>query len=289
MNRPTDLETNAYEDFEQSLGDSCHSMVDTHRLAGLLQPYIDGTIADNDREWVDTMAASDSGVAELLLEQTEVRSALQELAPVRAPQALHARVLLELDAIDHEQAVTPAEPRQPRWRQRLRALFRGAAIMVPAGATAVALFFVVRTGFAPPANEAPVSSALSADIGSGQLPIQLGNGSADQPGLEPVALSANQPSNSAKVVYSINGKLVIDSQQRARTPTPTGTRIKYREREFFVEATAGGSVIRFRKNGVDHALSYDPSRSPRGDLHDGLLLEVGHMLASDASASSAPR
>jgi len=289
MNRPTDLETSSYEDLEQSLGDSCHSMIDTHRLAGLLQPYIDGTIADNDREWVDTMAASDSGVAELLVEQTEVRSALQALAPTRAPQALHARVLLELDAIDHEQAVATPEPRQSPWRQRLRALVRGAAIMVPAGATAVALFFVVRTGFAPPVSDVPVNSALSADIGSGQLPIQLGNGSADQPGLEPVALSANQPSNSAKVVYSINGQLVIDAQQRAHTPAPTGTRIQYRGREFYVEATAGGSVIRFRKNGVDHALSYDPGHSPRGDLHDGLLLEVGHMLISDTSASPAHR
>ena len=68
-----------------------------------------------------------------------MRQALQKLPRPAAPQALQARVLLELDAIDREQAAAPALPvlAAPRW-SRLRAFFRGAAVMVPAGATALA-------------------------------------------------------------------------------------------------------------------------------------------------------
>ncbi len=275
---------NPFEDLEQSLDSDCHSVVDTHRLAGLLQPYIDGTISEEDRAWVDKQAANDSGVYELLSEQTEVRSALQAALPVRAPQALHARVLLELDAIDREQAQTPVKP--AKWRRRLRALFRGAAVMIPAGATAVALFFVVRTSVVPPEQPVPDTSALAADIGTGALPIQLGNSAAGQPGLQPVALSSGQ-TNSAKVVYSINGRLVIDHQQRARTPKPAGTQLHYRGMAFFVDQTHDGPLVRFRLHGVDHTLSFQQSGRQQGDLHPSVLLEVGHMLARSPSATPA--
>ncbi len=278
---------NPFQDLEQSLGDDCHSPVDTHRLAGLLQPYIDGTISAEDRTWVDQQAAQDSGVYELLNEQTEVRSALQAMDPVAAPQALRARVLLELDAFDREQAQVTAEPQTSPWRRRLRALVRGAGLMVPAGATAVALFFVVRTSFAPVPEPTEPNSALSTEIGSGALPIQLGSPATNQPGLQPVALSSAR-SNSAKVVYSINGQLVIDQQQRAHTPKPLGTQVRYRGVTFFVGNSPQGPVVRFRHQGVDHELSFAPQKRP-GDLPQSLLLEVGHMLATPEGASSAMR
>lgn len=92
---------------------------------------------------------------------------------------MQARVLLELDAIDREQAAAPALPvlAAPRW-SRLRAFFRGAAVMVPAGATALALFLLVRTGTG---GEAPVAatSPAPAEFNLDRAPLLLGSAAAD--------------------------------------------------------------------------------------------------------------
>ena len=104
-------------------------------LIGLIQPYVDDVLPPDERARVDAVLAEDPVLREMVEEQCSVRQALQKLPRPAAPQALQARVLLELDAIDREQAAAPALPviAAPRW-PRLRSFFRGAAVMVPAGA-----------------------------------------------------------------------------------------------------------------------------------------------------------
>jgi anti-sigma factor RsiW len=149
-------------------------------VAGLLQPYVDGELPNEEQERVAAHLDSCRGCRAAVTEQSWVRATLRALPREPAPRAVHAKVLLALDAIDREaiqarqaeQAAacraTPQPSLASRVWGRLSALGRGGLIMVPAGAAAIGLFFMVRDASLPAAPEA-AKPALG--IGSGMNPV----------------------------------------------------------------------------------------------------------------------
>lgn len=121
--------------------------------AGLLQPYVDGELDLDEQERVAAHLESCGPCRSAVGEQVWVRRTLAELERDRAPQALRAKVMLSLDAVDAEREKEHAPPPKPSmwaWmRERARAMGRGGLIMVPAGALAVALFVVAKQGATP--------------------------------------------------------------------------------------------------------------------------------------------
>ncbi|MBL4689335.1 MAG: zf-HC2 domain-containing protein, partial [Nannocystaceae bacterium] len=128
-------------------------------VAGLLQPYVDGELQSEEQEGVAEHLHACSACRTAVSEQAWVRTMLQAIDRERAPQAMRARILQGLDTIDQEAAAALASEAPPGFASqlwtRLRELGRGGLIMVPAGAAAVALFFVARQGeVATDTNEA---------------------------------------------------------------------------------------------------------------------------------------
>ena len=77
-----------------------------------IQPFIDGELAEPERAEVEALLARDPALRQLVEEQLRIRQVLRDLPRATAPQALRARVLLDLDAIDRESAPRPAAPRK---------------------------------------------------------------------------------------------------------------------------------------------------------------------------------
>lgn len=132
-------------------------------VAGLLQPYVDGELQSEEQEGVADHLHACSGCRTAVSEQAWVRTTLQTIERERAPQAMRARILQGLDTIDQEAAASLASEAPPGlasqlWT-RLRELGRGGLIMVPAGAAAVALFFVARQGEVTTETSEAMSSA----------------------------------------------------------------------------------------------------------------------------------
>lgn len=142
-------------------------------FAGLLQPYVDGELQSEEQLTVAGHLERCQGCRVAVSEQAWVRTTLQTIERERAPQAVRARILQGLDAIDAEIARTAqAADRSSGWRHRLwdrlRDLGRGGLIMVPAGAVAVGLFFVARHG-APPTQDLD-ALAHAPNIGGALMP-----------------------------------------------------------------------------------------------------------------------
>ncbi len=140
-------------------------------VAGLLQPFVDGELSEEECDRVAGHLESCKGCRAAVSEQSWVRATLRALPREPAPQAVRAKILLALDEVDREAAATvvPPTPAPPGWwtrvRSRLSDLGRGSMIMVPAAAAAVGLFFVVKDASVPTAEPGttPVgmASALS--------------------------------------------------------------------------------------------------------------------------------
>lgn len=140
-------------------------------VAGLLQPFVDGELSDEECDRVASHLEGCKGCRAAVSEQSWVRATLRALPREPAPQAVRAKLLLALDEIDREAATAAVlqTPAPPGWWSRLRSrlsdLGRGSMIMVPAAAAAVGLFFVVKDASVPTPETAAapvgVASALS--------------------------------------------------------------------------------------------------------------------------------
>lgn len=251
-------------------------------LIALIQPFLDDELAPAERARVEAQLAADPVLREMVDEQLTVRQVLRDMPHEPAPQALQARVLLELDAVDRELAAAapPAQPaREPAWR-RLRSFFRGAAVMVPAGATALALFLVTRTGTERHVAEAsPTAAASPGALLGGDGPLILGSAPAARPGVRLVgaALPDDQRQPSHVVVErQVGPRRVLDRHEPAGGPPPSQGR-DYRGRHYWLGQVAGRPAVAFESDGVRHTLTRDDVGFA-DDREYMFLLALGHAL-----------
>lgn len=261
-------------------------------LIALIQPYVDDVLPPDERARVDAVLAEDPVLREMVDEQCSVRHALQALPRDAAPQALQARVLLELDAIDREQAATPA----PRW-SFLRAFLRGGAVMVPAGATALALFLVARIGDAPQAEPGASQAGPAAvqaqeaaqtlaaadlaplDFRPGRA-LRLGDAPGPSPGVRLVGASIGSPARTADmpelVELRVGSRRVLDRREPAGGPPP-GPAHDHRGQRFWLGRVDDQPAVSFEADGLRHTLTrLGPGFADAQEYM--FLLSLGHAL-----------
>ncbi len=122
-------------------------------LHSYLQLYVDHELAPEDEERVAAMLEQSADARAIVREQQEVKALIAGLPRPSAPTHLRSNVLAALDEVDAgtydfgeslAEDRSPAEPRPRAAGGRFAAFVRGAMIMAPAAAAAVALFFVAR-------------------------------------------------------------------------------------------------------------------------------------------------
>lgn len=240
-----------------------------------LQPYIDGELADAERVEVEALLARDPDLRALAEEQLRIRQVLRDMPRETAPQALRARVLLELDAIDRAAAPRP-EP-APRL-SRLRAFLRGGAIMLPASAAAFGLFLVARS--------LPGPAAAPPDLAPRDLAVRIVDVPEDS-SLRPVSLPAAD-----QIVYEVGPRRVIDQRDRAAAGAlPERVQLYRGARYHLAHGPDGRPQVVFDIGGVRHTLSEDPDDddadiSPARSLE--ALLELGHLVRTSAGRPRTP-
>lgn len=241
----------------------------THDLH-TLQPFIDGELTDAEHAEVEAQLARDPALRELAEEQLKIRQVLRDLPKATAPQALRARVLLELDAIDREHAPAPAAPPPPRFA-RLRAFLRGAAVMVPAGAAALALFVVTRSlerPSAPPAAAPRDLAVRIVDVPDAEGPIR------------PVSLATP---TADEVVYEVGPRRFIDRRGRAGAGELPGAVQVYRGASYHLGRAADGRLtVAFDVGGVRHTLREEVALAAPPEQRVRSLLELGHFVRTGA-------
>lgn len=234
-----------------------------------LQPYIDGELTDAERAEVEAQLAADPDLRAMADEQLQIRQVLRDLPRQTAPQALRARVLLALDDIDRESRPAPAPVPAARFA-RLRAFFRGAAVMLPAGAAALALFFVARS-VEPPAAPAPAADApqgLAVQI----VDVPEASGSP----IRPVSLNTG---GSDEVVYQVGRQQIVDRRARAGAGALPGREQVYRGARYHLAADPDGRLlVIFEVDGVRHTLR---AAAP-AERNLQTLLELGHHVRNGA-------
>ncbi|MCH9685451.1 MAG: zf-HC2 domain-containing protein [Deltaproteobacteria bacterium] len=286
-------------------------------VAALLQPYVDGEVTSPEQEQVGAHLESCAGCRAAVSEQAWVRATLQAVERDVAPQALRAKVLLGLDGIDREHAAEAAAAAPPglgsRIWSRVRDLGRGGLIMVPAGAVAVALFFMAREGVVTPEGADP-SASPGYGLGSAILPgaeASLPHGDEDVMravgDLEPqVGFAVQMPTSTstkdvqlvaatldrggasrqtpaARLRYQLgDGLHLIDRQLPAGSFSPTGTSRTISGRAYHMHRDeAGRPVISFESSGVAHVLLLEGASVPPGERgeYDLLLKFAAHFAA----------
>ncbi|MEM9458747.1 MAG: zf-HC2 domain-containing protein [Myxococcota bacterium] len=272
-------------------------------VAGLLQPYMDSELNEPEPEQVAAHLEDfeDRDAAEP--EQAWVRATLQAMEREVAPQALRAKILLGLDQIDRERAAEATASAPPGlgtkiW-SRLRELGRGGLIMVPAGAVAVALFFMAKEGVVTPEGQQSPTASPSPGYGLGSaiLPgaeaslhgdedvmraladlepqvgfaVQVAQGRDATPGLQLVGASVDRSESdarppAARLRYQLpSGKHVVDQQLPARVFSPRGKSFEHSGRSYHLHHDeAGQPVLSFQLGGVAHMLVLEgaPARPP---------------------------
>ncbi|MBK9754184.1 MAG: hypothetical protein IPO88_11880 [Nannocystis sp.] len=269
-------------------------------LIALIQPFVDDELGPAERARVEAVLAEDPVLRDMVDEQRTVRQVLRDMSREPAPQALQARVLLELDAVDREHAaeaeLRPAGELRPGLAARLRSFLRGAAVMVPAGATALALFLVTRTGTERHVLEASPTVATAASTVATAAPLIVG---AEAPGERPAAgvrlvgaaLPGDNPelgeARSVIVKRRVGARLVLDRHQPARGPArgPAGAEQpgpsrahEYRGRSYWLGQVQGRPAVAFESDGVRHTLSSGDEQTLRDAREYMLLLSLGHAL-----------
>jgi anti-sigma factor RsiW len=242
-------------------------------LIALIQPYVDDELDAAGRARVEAVLAEDPALREVALEQRAVRQLLRDVPHEPAPQALRARVLLELDAVDRERA--SAAPAPSRLGSRLRALLRGGAVMVPAGATALALFLALRTG-----SEAPVPSDSPAVAAAPRLDGVFADGPGAAPGVRLVGARAAAPSAAplpAMRELQVGPRRVLDRQDLAGGLAPGDAR-EYRGARYWLGRIDGRPAVGFESDGLRHTLTAADDRGLADDREFVFLLELGHRL-----------
>jgi hypothetical protein len=115
---------------------------DHAELVGLLQPFVDGELSDDERVLVAAQIARNPEYQAVVRDQQEVRAALRGLERERVPAGLRERVLAELDGVDDERRAAQQRGWFAPIAGRITAFGRGALLMVPAAAAAFVLFVV---------------------------------------------------------------------------------------------------------------------------------------------------
>ena len=287
--------------------------------AGLLQPYVDGELSETEAEQVASHLQACSPCRSAVHEQTWVRTMLQTIQREEAPQALRARIALDLDAVDRETQAETLPNVTARWWDRLRDLARGGLIMVPAGALAVGLFFLARQGLLPgdePANLAPVVDAGLASAPSSDqsevwktlaalepqvgFELQVADRGAETPrNVQLVSARLETQPEAARLDYQMldrghpTGWRVVDIQTPAANAELTGTRQVFRGQTYYLDRTPDGApLLQFQVEGVAHVLSLEGSGRLPGSAVPGLrgedadfavLLAVGDVLRRRAN------
>lgn len=256
-------------------------------LIALIQPFLDDELAPAERARVEAKLAADPVLRAMVDEQSTVRQVLRDMSKEPAPQALHARVLLELDAVDRERAAEAAvAPPRSRLRDRLGILFRGAAIMVPAGATALALFLVVRTGLEGQVNEpsaAPIAAATPTTslAANPNTPLLLGAAPSTAPGVRLVGADLpageREPGGPVIVERRVGDRVLLDRHEPAGGKAP-GTPSEYHGRSYWLGRVQGRPAVGFESDGVRHTLTRGDDHGLRDDREYMLLLSLGHAL-----------
>jgi anti-sigma factor RsiW len=243
-------------------------------LLALIQPYVADELEPAERARVDARLADDPVLRDMVAEQCAIRQDLRDMSPEAAPQALRARVLLELDAVDRERASErPAPTPTTRPWQRLRALLRGAAVMVPAGATAAALFLAVQAGTAN--NDPPAMTATN----TVDAPIVVGRDSGTvHPAVRLVGASVDEgPMQPAIRTLAVGERRVLDRQDPAGGLVPGNAR-DFRGQRFWLGHLGDRPAVAFEAGGVRHTLTASDGPRLRDDLEFLFLLEVGDQL-----------
>ena len=298
-------------------------------VAALLQPYVDGELADEEQRQVADHLENCEACRAATSEQMWVRATLRSLEREPAPSGLRAGVLAALDAADLEdeaEAGTTSEadnapiPIESGRKRRVRDLFRGGMVMVPAAAVAAGLFFVARGGLEPVQTLPPAGlsaamgqarttpSAPAADTvvdktaGLTQLddirpqldfPLQV---APSQQRVELVGArldNAGKPGLGARLRYRVAGdQHVIDRQRPIGGPAPSGAKVVFRGQPYTVSHDTGAPTLHFELGGVAHQLSLEGATASSGgidvDSPDfAVLLDMAHHLARDAGARPA--
>jgi hypothetical protein len=170
------------------------SDLDHAEAIALLQPFVDGELADAERDLVARQIADNPTYQAFVREQQQVRATLRTLARETAPPELRARILAELDSPAMSAMLAMGATERQRGRlapvlDRVKSFGRGAMLMVPAAAAAGVLFLVTSNSawFAPKLPELESAHVDGAMTRSLHVERSDTRPSADQAPLAPVA------------------------------------------------------------------------------------------------------
>jgi anti-sigma factor (TIGR02949 family) len=275
-------------------------------VAALLQPYVDGEVQDEEGERVGDHLSSCSPCRAAVHEQLWVRATVRAIERDAAPQALRARILMGLDEIDRQAAPATTPEADGLWTRswaRLRDVLRGGLVMVPAGAVAVALFWVARSGLTPtdsvsqgiglgaaavltgreldgakkPVAERPVDTEVLDALAEVEpkvgFPVQVARPDASNSvQLVSARVDAGSAQNASrpgaqlryKVLWDGRPTHVVDHQLPAGTRVLEGTPVSFGGRQYLLgRAQDGSPILWFERSGVAHMLTHDAPGDPR--------------------------
>jgi hypothetical protein len=277
------------------------SDLDHAEAIALLQPFVDGELADAERELVARQIADNPVYQAFVREQQQVRATLRTLARETAPPELRARIAAELDAV----AAEGQRGRLAPVLDRAKSFGRGAMLMVPAAAAAVVLFFLT-SNYLPELESAhvdgsmtktlerapskrsersdvqqegasPVAPKPDASLPSGeQLADNLGFAVQVAPARslpQGVALVTDSglPGSSAMVRYQVGGgAVVVDRQHRAGVVELEGAHQVFRGHDYYLARDSHGRPqVGFQLAFVQHELVLEGA-APRSEVGVGV-------------------
>lgn len=243
-------------------------------VAALLQPHVDGELADDEQERVAAHLEGCAPCRAAVAEQLWVRATLRELHREPAPQALSARIALALDAVDREAALA-VQARAPRsglsrLLTAVRSFVRFTLVMVPAAAVAVGLFVVARDDV----RLGGTTQQAAMDSGLGSAITALFGGPHEPAPHEPaphklevtpldVHFGGGPGSGAPRYGVSLNGKAlrdhVIDRQRPAGGPPPMGSPVIDRDGQRYLVGRGDGGepFVHFERGGIAHFVHLD--------------------------------
>ncbi len=259
----------------------------TDPLIRRLQPYIDGELDAEQAAAVAAQIDDDPALKDMVEEQVSARQMLRDLPREAAPQALRARILLELDAVDREVELERETARERGW-SRLRSFLRGGLVLAPAAAAAALLFVVTRASV----PEAPAEPPTIADASDQLVPEDMSLST-----LEPQVIG-RAPSGAAAGVnlvslgqlddadapmpevieYPLNAKggRALELRQPSRGGALRGTLQRFRGRTYVLSKDRVGRTLVAYDDGRQLHVLMAKNQTRPGDLQE--LLELADRL-----------